>query len=124
MSMYTSSYSAFLVAQWYPPAMRETWVQSLGQEEPLEKEMTTHSRILARGNLMDRGAWQALQFMGSQSSVTEHKQIRQYSGKRGKEKNKKPEEGRNFRQRRKLELPKCTCRQLRTIRELAWQSSG
>ena len=68
--------------------MRETWVQSLGQEEPLEKEMTTHSRILARGNLMDRGAWQALQFMGSQSSVTEHKQIRQYSGKRGKEKKK------------------------------------
>ena len=29
------------------PAMRETWVQSLGQEDPLEKEMSTHSRILA-----------------------------------------------------------------------------
>ena len=29
------------------PAMRETWVQSLGQEDPLEKEMATHSRILA-----------------------------------------------------------------------------
>ena len=29
------------------PAMRETWVQSLGQEHPLEKEMATHSRILA-----------------------------------------------------------------------------
>ena len=27
--------------------MRETWVQSLGQEDPLEKEMATHSRILA-----------------------------------------------------------------------------
>ena len=26
--------------------MRETWVQSLGQEDPLEKEMATHSRIL------------------------------------------------------------------------------
>ena len=25
---------------------RETWVQSLGQEDPLEKEMTTHSSIL------------------------------------------------------------------------------
>ena len=25
------------------PAMRETWVQSLGQEDPLEKEMATHS---------------------------------------------------------------------------------
>ena len=30
-----------------PPAMQETWVQSLGQEDPLEKEMATHSSILA-----------------------------------------------------------------------------
>ena len=29
------------------PAMRETWVQSLGREDPLEKEMATHSSILA-----------------------------------------------------------------------------
>ena len=29
------------------PAMRETWVQSLGWEDPLEKEMATHSGILA-----------------------------------------------------------------------------
>ena len=29
------------------PAMRETQVQSLGQEDPLEKEMATHSSILA-----------------------------------------------------------------------------
>ena len=29
------------------PAMRETWVPSLGQEDPLEKEMATHSSILA-----------------------------------------------------------------------------
>ena len=29
------------------PAMRETWVQSLGQEDPLEKEMATHSSMLA-----------------------------------------------------------------------------
>ena len=29
------------------PAMQETWVQFLGQEEPLEKEMATHSNILA-----------------------------------------------------------------------------
>ena len=27
--------------------MQETWVQSLGQEDPLEKEMSTHSNILA-----------------------------------------------------------------------------
>ena len=29
------------------PAMRETWVQSLGGEDPLEKEMATHASILA-----------------------------------------------------------------------------
>ena len=29
------------------PAMRENWVQSLGQEDPLEKEMATHSSTLA-----------------------------------------------------------------------------
>ena len=29
------------------PAMQETWVRSLGQEDPLEKEMATHSRTLA-----------------------------------------------------------------------------
>ena len=29
------------------PTMRETWVRSLGWEDPLEKEMATHSSILA-----------------------------------------------------------------------------
>ena len=29
------------------PAVQETWVRSLGWEDPLEKEMATHSRILA-----------------------------------------------------------------------------
>ena len=40
---------ASLVAQMVnnPPAMQEAWVQSLGQEDPLEKGMTTHSSILA-----------------------------------------------------------------------------
>ena len=30
-----------------PPAMQETWVQPLGQEDPLEEEMATHTSILA-----------------------------------------------------------------------------
>jgi len=30
-----------------PPAMQVTWVRSLGQEDPLEKEMATHFSILA-----------------------------------------------------------------------------
>ena len=29
------------------PAVQETWVRSLGQEDPLEKGMATHSSILA-----------------------------------------------------------------------------
>ena len=36
------------------PAMRETWAQSLVQEDPLEKEMATLE------NSMDRGAWWAI----------------------------------------------------------------
>ena len=31
----------------HPSAMRETWIRSLGWEDPLEKEMATHSSILA-----------------------------------------------------------------------------
>ena len=40
---------ASLVAQMvkHPPAMQETWVRSLGQEDSLEKGMATHSGILA-----------------------------------------------------------------------------
>ena len=35
------------------PAVRETWVQSLGWEDPLEEGMATHSSILAWGIPMD-----------------------------------------------------------------------
>ena len=40
---------AFLIVQLVKnlPAMQETWVRFLGQEDPLEKEMATHSNILA-----------------------------------------------------------------------------
>ena len=43
------TYGASLVAQRLKrlPAMRETWVQSLGWDDPLEKEMATCSSILA-----------------------------------------------------------------------------
>ena len=40
------------------PAMWETWIQSLGREDPLEEGMATHSSVLAWRILMDRGAWQ------------------------------------------------------------------
>ena len=39
--------------------MWETWVRSLGLEDPLEKGMASHSDILAWRIPMDRGAWQA-----------------------------------------------------------------
>ena len=45
--------------------MQEMLVQSLGGEDPLEKEIAMHSRILPEfigfpGNPMDRGAWKAI----------------------------------------------------------------
>ena len=39
------------------PAMWETWVRNLGQEDPLEEGMATHSSILAWRIPMDRGTW-------------------------------------------------------------------
>ena len=46
-------------------AMQETWVQSLGQEDPLEKEMATHSGILSWGSPWTEGPG-GLQPIGSQ----------------------------------------------------------
>ena len=37
--------------------MQETWVQSVGWEDPLEKGVAIHSSILAWKNPMDRGVW-------------------------------------------------------------------
>ena len=52
------------------PTMWETWVRSLGREDPLEKEMATHSSILAW-----KIPWTeepgGLQSMGSQKSQTQ-----------------------------------------------------
>ena len=57
----TKHQRASLVAQMVknPPVMRETWAQSLGWEDPLEKDMATHSSILAWRIPMHRGAWWA-----------------------------------------------------------------
>ena len=41
------------------PAMWETWVQSLGWDNPLEEGMATHSSNMTWRIPMDRGAWQA-----------------------------------------------------------------
>ena len=49
LALFLSLVQASLVAQTVKclPAMRETWVRSLGQEDPLEKEVATHSSTLA-----------------------------------------------------------------------------
>ena len=51
------------------PAMQETWVQFLGREDPLEKEMATHSTILA-GRIPWTEEPDRLQAMGSRESDT------------------------------------------------------
>ena len=60
-----------------PPAMQETWVQSLGWDDPLEKKMATHSSILAwripwteePGGLWSTGS------QSEMSKVTEHTRL-------------------------------------------------
>ena len=42
------------------PAMRKTWIRSLGWEDPLEDGMAIHSSVLAWRIPMDRGAWRLI----------------------------------------------------------------
>ena len=57
----TSTSGASLVARTVKrlPAIQETQIQSLGWEDPLEKEMAIHSSVLAWKNPMKGRAWQA-----------------------------------------------------------------
>ena len=52
---------ASLVAQMVKslPVMQDTWVQSLGWEDPLEEGMATYSHPLAWRITIDRGTWRA-----------------------------------------------------------------
>ena len=65
-------YRASLVAQMVknPPVMKETWVQSLGWEDPLENGMATHSSTLA-WRIPRTEEPGGLQSMGSQRDTTE-----------------------------------------------------
>ena len=69
-------YGASPVAQWERTclSMQEMWIQPLGLEDPLEKEITTHSSISCLENSMDRGAWWAtvLRVATSQTQLSGH----------------------------------------------------
>ena len=64
---------ASLVAQMVKnlPSMQETWVPSLGWEDPLEESIATHSSILAWRIPKDRGAWRATVHGVAESDTTE-----------------------------------------------------
>ena len=71
---YVMLLQASLVAQTVEksPARQETWVRSLGWEDPLEEGKATHSSVLAWRIPMDRGAWRATVHKGGkESDVTE-----------------------------------------------------
>ena len=76
---------ASLVAQTVKclPVMQETWVQSLGREDPLEKETATHSSILGqRRNSMDRGASRATVHAVEKSDMIERLNTHVLKGER------------------------------------------
>ena len=56
------------------PAMQETRVRSLGQEDPLQKRMTTHSSILA-WEIHRTGEPGSLSFMGSQKARHDYEEL-------------------------------------------------
>ena len=57
-----------------PPAMQETWVQSLDWEDPLEEGMETHSSIVVWRIPTDRGAWRATVHRDHKESDTTERQ--------------------------------------------------
>ena len=66
------------------PAMQETWVRSLGWEDPLEEGMAIHSSILAWRIPMDRGAWRAT-VHGVAKSRTRLSDTTQHTARMGRE---------------------------------------
>ena len=61
------------------PATQETWVQSLGWEDPLEEGMATHSSILVWRIRMDIEAWRATVHSVTESNMTEQLSTAQHS---------------------------------------------
>ena len=55
------------------PAMQETWVQSLGWEDPLEEGMATDSSVLSWRIPTGREAWQAIVHVVTESDMLSKK---------------------------------------------------
>ena len=56
-----------------PPAMQETWVRSLGWEDPLEEDMATHSSFLAwKIPWTEQSGWLYSPWGCKESNVNEH----------------------------------------------------
>ena len=63
------------------PVIRETWIRSLGWEDPLEEGMTTHSNILFWRIPMDRGAWKSITHgVAKRLDMTEQLSIAKHMG--------------------------------------------
>ena len=65
-----------------PPEVQETWVQSLGREDPLEEGMATHSSILAWRIPMDRGSLVGYSPWGHKEPDTTEQLTFRFSGDR------------------------------------------
>ena len=68
------------------PTMQETWVPSLGQEDPLEKGMAGYPlQYSCLGNPMDRGAWRVTVHGFAESDTTEQITLSLQTGAQGVE---------------------------------------
>ena len=68
-SLYWASLAAQMIKNL--PAVQKTWVRSLGQEDPMEEGMATHSSILAWRIPMDRRTWRATVHGVAESDTTQ-----------------------------------------------------
>ena len=67
--IYPSNWASLWLSVKNLPAMPETWIQSLGWEDPLEKGIATHSSILAWRIPMGLGAWWATVYGAAKSQT-------------------------------------------------------